>query len=165
MTADPRKAAIAAAFGKAAPRYEEHAAVQRIAAERLAERVARLPLPPRPRVLEIGCGTGFLSRALRERIGPADWLLTDLSPDMLARCRAALGDPTDSAFRIMDGEKPDLDGPFDLIVSSLALQWFRDPTAALARWAEMLAPGGRIAVATLAADSFREWRGGPPPPG
>ncbi|CAO3382081.1 dethiobiotin synthase [Azospirillum argentinense] len=158
MTADPRKAAIAAAFGKAAPRYEEHAAVQRVAAERLAERVARLPLPPRPRVLEIGCGTGFLSRALRERIGPADWLLTDLSPDMLARCRAALGDPADSEFRIVDGEQPDLDGPFDLIVSSLALQWFRDPAAALARWAELLAPGGRIAVATLAADSFREWR-------
>lgn len=158
MTADPRKAAIAAAFGKAAPCYEEHAAVQRITAERLVERVARLPLPPRPRVLEIGCGTGFLSRALRERIGPADWLLTDLSPDMLARCRAALGDPIDSAFRIMDGEQPDLDGPFDLIVSSLALQWFRDPAAALARWAGLLVPGGRIAVATLAADSFREWR-------
>ncbi|MBK3804290.1 methyltransferase domain-containing protein [Azospirillum brasilense] len=158
MTADPRKAAIAAAFGKAAPSYEEHAAVQRIAAERLAERVAHLPLPPRPRVLEIGCGTGFLSRALRERIGPADWLLTDLSPDMLARCRAALDDPTDSEFRIVDGEQPDLDAPFDLIVSSLALQWFRDPASALARWAELLAPGGRIAVATLAADSFREWR-------
>ncbi|CAO3459035.1 Dethiobiotin synthase BioD (EC 6.3.3.3) [Azospirillum argentinense] len=158
MTADPRKAAIAAAFGKAAPRYEEHAAVQRIAAERLAERVARLPLPPRPRVLEIGCGTGFLSRALHERIGPADWLLTDLSPDMLERCRATLGDPDDSAFRIMDGEQPDLDGPFDLIVSSLALQWFHAPAAALARWAGLLAPGGRIAVATLAADSFQEWR-------
>ncbi|MBB3267002.1 malonyl-CoA O-methyltransferase [Azospirillum sp. OGB3] len=158
MTANPRKAAIAAAFGKAAPRYEEHAAVQRIAAERLAERVARLSLPPRPRVLEIGCGTGFLSRALRERIGPADWLLTDLSPDMLARCRAALGDPADSEFRIVDGEQPDLDGSFDLIVSSLALQWFRDPAAALARWAGLLAPGGRIAIATLAADSFREWR-------
>ncbi|MDQ2105429.1 dethiobiotin synthase [Azospirillum isscasi] len=158
MTLDPRKAAIAAAFGKAALRYEDHAAVQRVAAERLAERVAHLPLPPRPRVLEIGCGTGFLSRALRGRIGPADWLLTDLSPDMLARCRAALGDPTDSEFRILDGETPDLDGPFDLIVSSLALQWFRDPAAALARWAGLLAPGGRIAFATLAADSFREWR-------
>lgn len=158
MTADPRKAAIAAAFGKAAPGYEDHAAVQRIAAERLAERVARLPLPPRPRVLEIGCGTGFLSRALRERIGPAEWLFTDLSPDMLARCRAALGDPADSEFRIVDGEAPDIDGPFDLIVSSLALQWFRDPAAALARWAGLLAPGGRIAFATLAADSFREWR-------
>ncbi|KAA0677374.1 dethiobiotin synthase [Roseomonas genomospecies 6] len=158
MSADPRKAAIAAAFGKAANRYEDHAAVQRIAAERLAERVARLPLPHRPRVLEIGCGTGFLSRALRERIGPAEWLFTDLSPDMLARCRAALGDPGDSEFRIVDGEAPGLDGPFDLIVSSLALQWFRDPAAALARWAGLLAPGGRIAVATLAADSFREWR-------
>lgn len=158
MTDHARKAAIAAAFGKAADRYEDHAAVQRAVAGRLAERIARLPLPRRPRVLEIGCGTGFLSRALRQRIGDAEWQFTDLSPDMLVRCRAALGDPADARFRVMDGERPDLDGPFDLICSSLAFQWFRDPAGTLERWAGLLAPGGHIAFATLAADSFREWR-------
>ncbi|MCR6631346.1 MAG: methyltransferase domain-containing protein [Magnetospirillum sp.] len=138
--------------------------MQRIAAERLAERVARLPLPPRPRVLEIGCGTGLPQPrpARADRTGG----LAAHRPVAGHAGRAAapppLGDPPDADFRLLDGEQPDLDGPFDLpfdlIVSSLAVQWFRDPAAALARWAGLLAPGGRIAVATLAADSFREWR-------
>ena len=153
-----RKAAIAAAFGKAAPHYATHAAVQRVAAERLADRIARLPLPPCPRVLEIGCGTGFLSRALRERIGDAEWLFTDLSADMVDRCRSELGDPADARFQVLDGERPEIDGPFDLICSSLAFQWFEHPAEALERWASLLGPGGHIAFATLAAESFREWR-------
>ncbi|WP_448202454.1 dethiobiotin synthase [Azospirillum sp. sgz302134] len=153
-----RKAAIAAAFGEASGRYEDHAAVQRIAAQRLAGRIVRLPLPRHPRVLEIGCGTGFLSRALRDRIDGAEWLYTDLSPAMLDRCRAALGEPADARFLLLDGERPEVDGPFDLICSSLAFQWFQDPAGALERWAGLLSPGGHIAFATLAADSFREWR-------
>jgi malonyl-CoA O-methyltransferase len=155
-----RKAAIALAFDKAAGRYEGHAAVQRDVAGRLADRIARLPLPPNPRVLEIGCGTGFLGQALRSRIGAARWLFTDLSPAMVERCRATLGDPADAGFLVMDGENPCAAPPggFDLICSSLAFQWFQDPAATLARWAELLAPGGHIAFATMAADSLREWR-------
>lgn len=157
-----RKAAIAAAFGRAAEGYDDHAAVQRIAAERLAkrvaERVAAPPPPSRPRILEIGCGTGFLTLALRHHIRDAEWLVSDLSPAMLEQARAALGDPADTRFLMLDGERPDIAGPFDLIVSSLAFQWFADPAEALARWAALLAPGGRIALATLAAGSFREWR-------
>lgn len=159
MKGASRKAAIAAAFGKAAAGYDDHATLQRMTARRLAERVAELPLPPRPRVLEIGCGTGFLTRALREVVGPADWTVTDLSPRMAARCRAALGDPADCRFLAMDGENPCLDaaGGFDLICSSLAMQWFGEVGAALARWARLLAPGGHIAFATVADGSLAEW--------
>lgn len=155
-----RKSAIASAFGKAAGRYEDHAAVQRDVAGRLADHIARLPLPARPRVLEIGCGTGFLGRALRTRIGAAEWLFTDLSPAMVARCRAELGDLPEARFLVMDGESPCAAPPggFDLVCSSLAFQWFQDPAATLERWAALLAPGGHIAFATLAADSFCEWR-------
>ena len=68
------------AFDAAASSYDDHAVVQRIVARRLAERIAALPLPEQPRILEIGCGTGFLSAALRERLGPADWTLTTSRP-------------------------------------------------------------------------------------
>lgn len=160
MTATSRKAAIAAAFGRAAAGYDDHATLQRLVAQRLADRIAELPLPRHPRVLEIGCGTGFLTRALRDRIGPAQWLVTDLSPRMAARCRAGLDDPADSRFLAMDGEHPCLtraDGGFDLICSSLAAQWFGDLPAALARWGGLLAPGGHIAYATVAEGSLAEW--------
>ena len=87
MSADPRNARVGARFGAAATRYDEHAPAQRITATRLADAIGRLPLPPRPRILEIGCGTGLLTQALAARLGPADWTVTDISPAMLARAQ------------------------------------------------------------------------------
>lgn len=150
---------IAAAFGAAAD-YDTHARVQRIVAERLADAIMDLPLPSAPRVLEIGCGTGFLTRALAERGLAGEWLVTDISPEMVERCRAALDERPGTTFAVLDGEHgtPPGAGSFDLVCSSLALQWFADPAAAIARMAGWLAPGGRALVTTLAAGTFAEWR-------
>ncbi|OVZ60830.1 dethiobiotin synthase [Pigmentiphaga sp. NML080357] len=151
--------AIARRFDAAAGRYASHAALQREVAEELATRIARLSLPPRPRILEIGCGTGFLSAALARRLGPAQWTLTDISPQMLETARRELVLPGESRFRVMDGEFPDMGlGRFDLVCSSMAVQWFGDLDAGLARMGRLLDEGGWMAVATLAADTFVEWR-------
>ena len=155
MTAVP----VAARFGAAARRYEDHAPVQRITAERLADDIALLPLPRHPRILEIGCGTGLLTRALARRIGPADWTVTYISPGMLAAAQSRPPPPGTVRYRLLDGERPEgLPGGYDLICSSLAVQWFSDLNAGLGRLAALLAPGGRLAVATLAAGTFQEWR-------
>lgn len=150
------KAAVAAAFGAAAPSYDASASVQRRIAAALAGRIARLPLE-RPRILEIGCGTGFLSRALLN-FNPREILLTDIAPSMVARCRAALPPGQGLRFAVMDGEAPGVAGGFDLICSSMTFQWFADLPGALERLGDLLAPGGHLAFATLAAGSFREWR-------
>jgi len=149
---------IAHAFGRAAE-YDAHAVVQRQVAGRLADRVAALPLPPRPRVLEIGCGTGLLGAALVDRLPDARWLMTDIAPAMIERARMRFAGRSDIDFAVMDGEAPDAaTGPFDLIVSSLAMQWFADIGGAVARLRGLLAPEGRIAFTTLTAGSFAEWR-------
>ena len=146
------------AFDAAAPTYDAAAPVQRAVAVRLAEKIAALPLPPRPRILEIGCGTGFLTQALRARIGEADWLVTDLSPRMLDACRARIGNEG-AEFRVLDGEAPALEpGGFDLVCSSLAVQWFEDLGPALQRLAALVAPGGWLAFSTLAEGTLRDWR-------
>lgn len=146
------------AFDSAARTYDSAAVVQRAVARRLADKIAALPLPPRPRILEIGCGTGFLTAALRERIPDADWLVTDLSPRMLDACRARIGVEA-ADFRVMDGERPDLEpAGFDLVCSSLAAQWFTDLPAALRRLSALLAPGGWLAFSTLAEGTLDDWR-------
>lgn len=143
----------------AAPDYDGHARVQREVAEALAARIATLDLPEAPRVLEIGCGTGFLTEALGNVGIGGDWLITDLAPEMLERCRIRLGESTHRRFAVLDGEYGALEGgPFDLICSSLAVQWFDDAPAALARMAAWLAPGGHLMVTTLGPGSFAEWR-------
>ena len=147
------------AFDAAASTYDAAAPLQRTVAGRLAEKIAALPLPPRPRILEIGCGTGFLTAALRARLPGADWLVTDLSPRMLDACRARIGTSDGLAFRVMDGERPDLeDGRFDLVCSSLAVQWFADLDGALDALSGLVAPGGWLAFSTLAEGTLAEWR-------
>jgi malonyl-CoA O-methyltransferase len=154
------KAGVAEAFGRAAGTYADHAELQREVALRLARSIAPVRLPAAPLVLEIGCGTGFLTEALRERLPGARWFVSDLSETMVLRCRDNLGRPDDAVFLAMDGERPCL-APrrgFDLICSSLAFQWFDDLGPALLHLAELLAPGGELAFACLAADSLAEWR-------
>jgi malonyl-CoA O-methyltransferase len=152
-----RKSRIATAFTRQAAAYDSVAAVQREVARRLAGRAAsRLPAPP-ARILEIGCGTGLLSAELATAFPEARLLLTDISPAMLERCRARLA--ARAEYRVLDGEHPEgVEGGFDLIASSLAIQWFTDLPGALARLSGLLAPGGRLFFATLGAGSFAEWR-------
>ena len=148
---------VADAFGRAVD-YDRHAGLQRDVAKRLAVRIAALPLPAAPRVLEIGCGTGFLGAALLPRLAGADWLMTDLAPAMVTRAARRFAGTPGLRFAVMDGAAPDVAGPFDLICSSLAAQWFADLPDAIARQSALLAPGGHLAFATLAAGSFAEWR-------
>ena len=153
-----RRDRIARAFAGAGD-YDRNARVQRRVATDLAARIAALPLPPQPRVLEIGCGTGFLTQALADAGIAGDWLVTDVAPGMVARCRERLGETPRRRFAVLDGEREAPGGgPFDLICSSLALQWFEDAPAALARMAGWLAPGGHCLVTTLGPGSFAEWR-------
>lgn len=160
MSPSPRKRRVGERFAWAAPSYEAHAKVQLEAARRLCASIAELPLPPRPRILEIGCGTGLLTRELAATLGAAEWTITDIAAPMLAAAAAATSLSGSASFMLMDGEHPVVPegSRYDLICSSLALQWFDDLPAGLARLAALLAPGGYLAIATLAEDTFIEWR-------
>jgi malonyl-CoA O-methyltransferase len=152
-----RKSRIKDSFAAQANVYDAAADLQWLVAERLAERIAARVKQSPKRVLEIGCGTGFLSARLVQAFPDAYFTLSDIAPTMLSRCRSRLGGNHD--YRIMDGERPEgLVGSFDLIASSLAFQWFVDLPSALERLAHLLAPGGRLMFATLGRDTFSEWR-------
>lgn len=153
-----RRERILRAFAQA-PDYDGQARIQRLVAQGLAARIAALDLPPQPRVLEIGCGTGFLTQALIDQGLGGIWTVTDVAPGMVGRCRRNIGETPSRRFAVLDGEHhaPE-EGPFDLVCSSLALQWFEDAPAALVRMGEWLAPGGHCMVTTLGPGSFAEWR-------
>jgi len=154
--ASARKARIGAAFAAAAEGYEASAGVQRIVACHLAEMAGRERLAPGAPILEIGCGTGLLTREIRQRWPDAMLTATDLAPAMVdATARQGLA----ARLFAMDGEAPAFDGPwFDLILSSLTFQWFEDLPAAIARLHGLLRPRGSLYFATMGAESFASWR-------
>ncbi len=152
-----RKAAVARAFGAAAD-YDRHAGFQRRIASSLAERIAEALPKNDPHVLDVGAGTGFMPAALMPRLPAAGWVISDLSVEMVRRARAAL--PAGSgAFVAMDAARPCFaGGSFDLVCSNLAAQWFDDLAGSVATLGALVAPGGLLALSTLASGSFAEWR-------
>jgi malonyl-CoA O-methyltransferase len=144
---------IADRFGRAAATYESATPIQRQVAGRLAELILASGLAPQARVAEFGCGTGYLARALEPGLQSGLWIATDLAPAMAAAARAAT-----PLVAVMDAARPALAPGFDLVCSSLTLQWLADPAAALSAWRGLVRPGGRLAVATLVDGSFEEWR-------
>jgi malonyl-CoA O-methyltransferase len=144
---------IAERFGRAAPTYESATPIQHEVAGRLAERILASGVAEAARVAELGCGTGYLARALAPRLRPGLWVATDLAPAMAAAARAVT-----PLVAVMDAARPALEPGFDLVCSSLTLQWLADPAAAVAAWRGLVRPGGRLAVATMTSGSFAEWR-------
>ncbi|HYN66329.1 MAG TPA: class I SAM-dependent methyltransferase [Ornithinibacter sp.] len=121
------------------------------------------------RVLDIGCGRGAVTSLLARAVLPAGAVdAIDLSPAMVEHTRAFLAaQGYDARAEVMDAGDPHLpQGAYDLIASSLVLFFLPDPATALARWVALLAPGGRIGLATFGEEHpvwtavnalFRPW--------
>jgi trans-aconitate 2-methyltransferase len=95
--------------------------------------------------VDLGCGTGELTRALAERWPAARVIGVDNSREMLDQAEAH-AIPGRLRFVQADLAAWRADEPIDLIVSNAALQWVGDHAGLLSRLADMLAPGGTLAV-------------------
>jgi len=99
---------------------------------------------PGGRAIDLGCGTGELTRLMHERVGARTTVGLDNSETMLARAgehavpglRFKLG----TILRFAPRTK------YDLIFSNAALQWVPGHDHLLARLAASLAPAGQLAV-------------------
>ncbi|MBF0850332.1 methyltransferase domain-containing protein [Gluconobacter sp. R75690] len=152
-----RRNSIAARFD-AAEDYDAAAHIQRRCATALMDRIRVATAAHAPAsILEFGCGTGFLTARLADHFSQASLLATDLAPGMIARARQRLSGKT-IRFHVMDAEHPDVSGPFDLIASSLCLQWFSNRSDGLRRLCDLLAPQGSLMVTTLLQGSLDEWK-------
>ena len=99
---------------------------------------------PGTAVLEIGCGTGQLTRELAGR--GLNLTAIDIGAAMVEAARRNVADPT-ARFQTSSFEDFTDGGPFDLIVSATAFHWI-DPGIGLAKAARLLRPGGWLALLT-----------------
>ena len=184
MNSPADKELIRQRFAAGFRRYDRLARVQQRICDQLAQRIATLCVSFGPsselpgqtlpwtasaggfagrkrlsqfRCLEIGVGTGFLTRRLVPLFPNARWYLNDLSPaaeSFVAKYVA--GNTIEYCWG--DAETIVLPTRLDLLASASTVQWFDDLPAFVARAASALRAGGVLAVSTFGRDNFREIR-------
>jgi malonyl-CoA O-methyltransferase len=183
MSAGLDRGHIRRAFGRAATTYAEHAVLQAEVGERLRERLDEAPDFVPARMLDVGCGPGGGSHALRARYPQAQIIALDLALPMLAEAgkrgsESLFGDGSrpEPSFHVSKSDSDPLfldplfllcadaqalplaDASVDLVHSNLCLQWCEDPGLALAEFRRVLRPGGHLLFSTFGPDTLKELR-------
>ncbi|WP_067434963.1 class I SAM-dependent methyltransferase [Nocardioides jensenii] len=104
-------------------------------------------LPEAPsRVADLGCGTGSLAVLLAENGHQVDGI--DFAPEMVNRARAKAAEHGVAAsFEIGDASAPTLPRrTYDVVLSRHVLWAMKDPVETVARWCDLLSPGGILVL-------------------
>lgn len=152
------KQRVRRAFDRAAENYQHFAVLQTEVCNRLLEKLEVVKLSPQM-ILDAGSGPGAALPALFARYKKAQVVTLDLSENMLVKA-GQHGNFLRSPLAVCgDIEKlPFADNSFDLVFSSLSMQWCNDLNAALLEARRVLKPGGLYVFTTFGPDTLKELR-------
>ncbi|MGV6808440.1 MAG: malonyl-ACP O-methyltransferase BioC [bacterium] len=152
------KAQLRRHFDRAAKHYDAAAVLQREVGQRLYERLDYINIQPE-RVLDLGCGTGFLTQKLLKQYPKAQLIALDIAVNMLK-----ITQKQGSWFRkpkviCADAEQLPLnDASVDVIVSNLMLQWCNELPNSFAEMRRVLKPNGMVLFSSFGTDTLKELR-------
>lgn len=155
-----RDESLAAAFDHASRSYDALVAANPGYHAHLRRSVRRLGLPGHGeglRVLDLGCGTGASTAAIRSVLPAAVVTAVDASAGMLGRAAAK---PWADGVRFVHAPAEQLSeagvtGPFDAVFAAYLLRNVSDPDAVLGTVRAVLRPGGRLGVHEYALSGRR----------
>jgi len=111
-----------------------------------AELLDWLAVPPGARWLDVGCGTGALSRTILDRAAPETVTGVDASAGFVQHAAARVADPR-ASFRVGDAQAlPFDDGAFAAAVSGLVLNFVPAPTRMAAEMRRVTRRDGVVAL-------------------
>ncbi|HEV7716778.1 MAG TPA: malonyl-ACP O-methyltransferase BioC [Steroidobacteraceae bacterium] len=151
-------AGVRNSFDRASGTYEAAAVLQARIADELVERLEFFKFEPHA-VLDLGAGTGRLTRELKRRYRRATVVALDIAPGMLREARRNIG-----LFKRFERVCADVrrlpfaDGSVDIAVSNVMLQWCDDLDTAFAELRRVLKPDGFFSFTTFGPDTLRELR-------
>ncbi len=145
-------------FERAANSYDGAAVLQLEIAKRMGDRLDYIKQQPK-RVLDVGCGTGFITKDLLQRYPKAEVIALDLAHSMARKSREQGSWLRKPKAVCADAEfLPLKEDSIDFVISSLMLQWSNDLNKAFTGFHHVLAPNGLLLFSTFGPETLREIR-------
>lgn len=108
-------------------------------------------------IVDIGCGTGFLTQALMRQSTASQMIAVDIALSMVQKTRTKLKQVKAVQYICTDAEQlPFLSNSVDTIVSNLALQWCQNLTGVFNDFKQILRQEGRIYFSTFGPATLQE---------
>ena len=137
-------------FEKHLKDYDKNAKIQKLMAEKLIQLCGRKKYK---NILEIGCGTGFLTREAVKNLEYENYTAIDI----VEECEPYIKKIDDGiSFIAEDVEKYSMRQPADLIISNASLQWCSDFKGGVNKLRSMLSKNGELIFTTFGKEHFRE---------
>jgi len=143
------------AFSQAVNSYDSMAALQRTAGKDLLkyEKIGRLS----GTILDIGCGTGFLTGELLALSGHQQMIALDLALPMLQATRKKYNAMSDLLYLCADAELlPLANNSVNQVFSNVALQWCQNLSIVLNEIKRVLKPNGSLVFSTFGCQTLQE---------
>lgn len=152
------KATIKRRFKRSIDTYDENATVQKMIVNHLFSLLGKYTQQLQTaNMLEVGCGTGLLTRKLQEQFSYTHLDVNDLVEDMCSKTASTLPLPA-SACLIGDIETITLERIYDLVVSASTFQWFNAPEVTLKKLAGQIRERGFLIFSTFGDENLTELR-------
>jgi len=152
------KQSIRLHFDRAADTYDAAAVLQQEVASRLCERLEYIKINPQS-ALDIGSGTGYLTKDLLKRYPKANIYALDLALSMACKSQKQGGWLRKPRAVCGDAESlPVKSDSMELLISSLMLQWSNDLDTVFSGFQQVLAPNGLLLFSTFGPDTLKEIR-------
>jgi malonyl-CoA O-methyltransferase len=139
-------------FSTSAKSYDRFSGLHRKIADQLLAQVLKEPEPSA--LLDVGCGTGYLTVKIKEHFPQSKVIGLDFAQGMLEVARSK---NDRIAWVLADGNSlPFSDGSFDILISNLAYQWAGDLTKAFVEARRVLASHGVLACTLFGYKTCQE---------
>ena len=146
-----KKSDIAASFGRSAKNYDSAALLQKSVGEKLLSHLNNFSIYPET-ILDLGSGTGYLTKKISRRFPDAHILSLDLSYEMLKFSSNRYPICADADALPLKSHS------VDLIFSNLMLQWSQNLSQTFDEIKRIINPSGYFMFTTLGSETLREWR-------
>ncbi|WP_000608899.1 malonyl-ACP O-methyltransferase BioC [Bacillus cereus] len=143
-------------FNGAAVSYDQYASVQKKMAQQLLSIMKKhYHKMSSIRILELGCGTGYLTEQLAVSFPNAEIIAIDFAESMIAVAKTR-NHVESVTFRCEDIEHLTLSESFDVIISSATFQWLNDLQTTVKSLYRYLFEGGLLLFSTFGNQTFQE---------